>query len=133
MNKIILIIFIVTLLSCNEDTIVETNTDYREVQFDLQYGFANNSVVVEVNSTIHFNAMLSNLSPLSGPEASFNILLERGSHELIIHRKSLMTSSETFNYTTYIEIGRATKYYIGINIYNDSLKVAIQDSSFLYI
>jgi len=132
MRKIILIIFIVSFFGCNEDTIVQSSIDYSEVQFDLQGGFENQSISIIIDTSRHFHALLSELVPLAGAQASFTVLLERESHELIVHGMSLSSIYETSIDTCKFEIADAKRYYVGLSKHKDSIRVIVQDSSFSY-
>lgn len=133
MKTIIFMLTMVVFISCSEENCVESNIAYSDVQFDLQWGFEYKSVFIIVDTTNHFSAILSSLVPLAGPQASFNVLLGKGEHRLIIFGCDLGNINDSFSDTTNISIGNSPKYFIGIRLYVDSLEVVVQDSSFFYI
>lgn len=133
MKPILFIFSILMFVCCSEDNGVEPNIEFREVQFDLQNGFEDKSVSIIVDSTNHFSATLSSSVPLAGPQAYFNVLLEKGDHRLIIFGSELGNIYKVYTDNTIISIGESRKYFIGIGLYEDSIKVVVQDSSFFYI
>lgn len=132
MKTFIFVLTMVVFISCSEENCVESNIAYSKVQFDLQWGFEDKSVYIIVDTTYHFSAILSSSVPLAGPQASFNVLLEKGDHSLRIFGSNLGNIIGSFSDTTNISICNSPKYFIGLRLYADSLKVVVQDSSFFY-
>lgn len=136
-NKIILVLVMLFVMEgCKEDNITNPLVDEREklvmTRIDLQSGFANNIVFIEINNDFVFNATLSPFSPLSGPEATFATYLPIGTNNLIVAKRDVETftifkiDSASFN------IGNKEKYFIGLQFF-DSLICIVQDSTFWYL
>ncbi len=132
MKTIVFILTVLIFVCCGEDNSVEPNVDYREVQFDLQWGFEDKSVSVIIDNTNHFSALLSSSVPFAGPQASFNILLKKGEHRINIFGSAVNNIYETFSDTTVISIGNSQEYFVGLSLYGDNVVAEVQDSTFSY-
>jgi len=131
--KVVFVVLMFSMTSCKEETvttIIEENIV--PVDVDLQSGFQDKSIKVFFNNQVSFQAMLSGLVPLSGPIASFSTQLERGSTSLKV-RWQTNNSGLVFKIdSTSIVLGKSAKYYIGIEIKNDSVKTRVQEVPFNY-
>jgi len=136
--KRLLFIFILIITGCEKESgnpisqTAETNEKFVVAQIDLQIGFAGNFVHVKCNGTEYFQADLSKLSPLAGPEASLSTCLPRGQNVLYIYGRNNENRDETFEYITNFQLGENEKYYIGVVVGNNSIRVQVQDSIFNY-
>jgi hypothetical protein len=129
--KTILIFFLsLTIYSCTEESTTYPIEDLVITKIDLQTGFEGHHVIIEFNNEVHFNAILSEAVPFSGPLATFSTYLPRENNHLYI--------AWTLNYpflTDSIDIflGSSDKYFIGIRLNGEEIEYEIQESEFLYL
>lgn len=121
-------------LGCNEESQIADNTGSVTTQAPLQYGFEGRSVAIEFNGTKCFEAPLSDGVPLSGPLAIFETRLPRGTNKLKASWKLVSDplSGSHQDSTTFV-LGNEDKYFLGIGLVNDSLRVTVSNSGFDYI
>ncbi|MCH7973930.1 MAG: hypothetical protein IH949_08600 [Bacteroidetes bacterium] len=115
------------------DEITQSQADSVNVQIDLQFGFDDKWVWIYINDEIKFMALLSKSVPFSGAQAIFTSNVLRGTNKLDVRWRSLSGQFTLFKALKDFKIGDAEKYYIGLRIYNDTLNVVVQDSTFGYL
>jgi len=121
-------------LGCNEESQIADNTGLVATQAHLQYGFEGRSIAIEFNGTKCFDARLSDSVPLSGPLAIFETRLPRGTNKLKASWKLVSDPlASSHQDSTSFVLGNEDKYFLGIGLVNDSLRVTISNSGFLYI
>jgi len=136
MNKsVLLLCLLLALAGCSHDNPVETGQipdnqpSYVQTRFDLQTGFSNRSVRIQIDSLIYFSAYLSGIVPVAGPEAYFMSHLTRSQHRLIVITYSTVLRADTL----LLPLGNSQSYFVGIRSAGDSVYVIIQDKTFLYM
>lgn len=135
MKTLIISLTCFLVICCSDETTVVTpeNTTYSQVHFDLQTGFEGYQTSISIDSSNAFSALLSELSPLAGPQASFTVQLEKGSHELFIYGSFLKDRSNWFTDSSKFFIGDSANYYVGIANYPDTLIINVRSYPFLYL
>jgi hypothetical protein len=132
--KLVFIILLLLSSSCKKETVVSTiEENIVPVDVDLQTGFEDKSIRVYFDQQVSFQAILSGLVPFSGPIAKFSTQLERSSHSLKVRWQSSNSGIAFKIDSTVITLGNVAKYYIGLEIINDSLKTKVQDIPFGYL
>ncbi len=126
------------LIACTKEGIVNPASENAEselvsVQVDLQLGFAGKSVTATINGEDHFSALLSELSPLAGPEAAILAYFPRGKNTLHIYGRKLNNGQFSYDDSVEVNFGDAQKYFLGIVLSSDTLVVRVQDTPFLYL
>ena len=121
------------LSGCTEEKIVSPEAELVKTRVDLQQGFEGKWVQVQFNGEHCFQAGISTMVSLSGPLAHFTTYLTRGTNRLSVTCRPLDFQGETFTDSSDVEIGDSEEYFIGIRVWNDTLHVQVQDSTFLYI
>ena len=136
MNKFVLLLCpLLVLAACSDENAVETQqitdieSSFVQTRFDLQNGFSNKRVRIQIDSLVHFNAYLSAIVPVAGPEAYFMSFLTRSQHRLIVMTGSTVLSSDTL----LLPLGISQSYYVGLRSAGDSVYITIQDKTFLYL
>ena len=143
--KYIIMVGALLIASCKKETAVAPQDDTSlpvvaqenliPVVIDLQSGVENNNIIVYCNQQISFQANLSDYMSLAGPIARFSTYLKHDTNSIKV-RWRLLTSSNGLLYkidSTKCVIGSSQKYYIGIEIISDSLRVKLQETPFLYL
>jgi len=126
------LMFVVLILISCEDDPVSSSEDLVAVEVHLQSGFESEFVVIEIDGDDYFSAYLSGIVPLAGPQAKFSTYLPREQIHFIAVWGQMGTQDWTMD-SVDIQFDNAEKYYLGINIYADSLIVLVQNSPFLYL
>jgi hypothetical protein len=133
--KLTTVLFLMLMVSCKQETVVNSDDNTVPVDIDLQMGVENNYIKVYCNQRLSFQAYLSNSVPLSGPIATFSTYLNRNSNTVRVWWHSLSSSNglEFKQDSSVFNLGTSDRYYIGIQIINDSLTLKVQDSQFGYL
>ena len=103
------------------------------MQIDFQTGTEENRICLKFNDGTYFDAMLSNLLPLTGPVAEFTTCLPVGENKLYILGQYLGVATILTNEdSTIINLGNTEKHYIGIELSDNDFSFTIQESPFQY-
>jgi hypothetical protein len=138
MKSIIIFTFLglFLIINCTKEKIVNSNEESQEfvsVQVDFQSGTEENRICLKFNDETYFDAMLSNLLPLTGPVAGFTTCLPIGQNKLYILSQYLGVAAIISNEdSTIIDFGNADKYYIGIELSDDRYQFTVQENPFQY-
>ncbi|MBC8401507.1 MAG: hypothetical protein H8E14_08465 [Candidatus Marinimicrobia bacterium] len=129
--------FIMTLtlmlsMSCSEHDLTDPKVDLVMVEIHLQSGFEGYLVLMEFNGDEYFRSELSESVPFAGPLATFSTLLPRGQNHFYTFWGQ--AGNQVWNEDSVdIQFDNAEKYFLGVNVYADTLNVVVQDSTFLYL
>ena len=126
-------ILLLGLSSCTEEKLVSTPETFVRVKVDLAEGFNNRRVSLYFNQELHFEADLGPSVPLAGPIASFTTSLPRDSNRVRVVWRLHTPNSWYQTDSTIFFIGNADRYYLGLELRNDSLTARVQDSPFLHL
>lgn len=124
------LLFFILINACTDESTTSPLDELIKSRIDLQSGFEGHYVIIECNSEIIFNAILSESVPLSGPLATFTTYLPKGNNEMYI----LWTLNYPFLKDSIDFILEDTENcYIGIQLSNDTIYFQIQNNEFLYL
>jgi hypothetical protein len=128
-------VLMISIISCDLDRspLAVTNDSFIEVQFDIQEGFQGKHILMSLDDNKIFEALLSESAPLAGPLASFQFIVRRGLHQIIVDWHQIITPQISNRDSAFISFGEYEKYFIGIAVYQDSLIFRIQNHPFLYL
>lgn len=125
----------ILFLSCEDNNIIDGNSDLAKVNVDLQFGFDNYFVRVKFNEENYFSADLTELVPLSGPLATFITYLPPGKNscEVFWQENYGQVGQPYFIDSANVIIGDLEEYYLGIRAVNDSIEVELRNTPFGYM
>ena len=125
--KSILILSFMLIAACSGRSLDESDSALTEVH--LQSGFYGH-VTVWVNDEIVYDEIMSDQVPFAGPQDKFSLSISRGT-ALIKVSWGASDSKMTDDFS--VQIGSLDKYFLGINIVNNSLSLTLQNTEFLYL
>ena len=133
--KFVFIILLFLLVSCKKETILTSQDNMIPVDIDLQTGTENKHVKVYLNQQLSFQAYLPTSGSLAGPIASFSTFLPSNTKTMRVWWQSSSSSNGLLfkQDSSVFNLSSSKKYYIGIEINNDTLKVVVQDIPFGYM
>ena len=133
MQKHIVILGLILIsFACTKENIVSPDFNLVKTTIDLQMGFANHSVWLNIDTTRVFKALLSPASPLAGPEASFVTYLRQSSHQIVVTRVTIVSPITLYLDTLRLDLISPNDCYVGLVAIGDSVAMKVQDHPFGY-
>ncbi|HZY10802.1 MAG TPA: hypothetical protein VFF29_06565, partial [Bacteroidota bacterium] len=117
--------------ACTDQKVVNYIDNTVRVTFDLQAGFQDHSVRIDIDTAIYFQAILSAAVPFAGPIASFTTELTREQHHMaVVWGNGFPTTMiDTVTFT----LAQSPQYFVGLRIQADTVWIKIQDRPFEYM
>ena len=128
----IILLVAACLISCDNDLAAPDETATVEATIDLQVGFGGTTVAVRINSEERFSAVLSDMVPLSGPQARFTTGLRRSANQLEVQWHSVGAPGMQIE-SRIVTPGDRKQLHLGLGIIADTLSVTVQENPFGYL
>jgi hypothetical protein len=129
-SRLLFLSLLLALIACSDENAIETQpipdiqANFVQTRFDLQDGFSNKRVRIQIDSVVHFNAYLSGIVSFTGPEAYFVSFLTRSQHCLIVMTGIPVVSADTL----LLPLGNSQSYYVGLRLASEIChSIALQD------